>query len=48
MKLLKRILSSSSRADSMDVPDCLSPPIPIIHRSEQVFQIIPYIRTEQK
>ena len=35
--------SSSSRAISTDIPDPLSPPLPIVHRFRQVLMVTPRI-----
>ena len=40
------IKSSSWRAASMDFPDPLPPPVPIVHRSRQVFYATSCISTE--
>ena len=38
-------ISSSCRAASTDIPDLLSPLLPIIHRLRQVFRIISCVLT---
>ena len=38
--------SSSCHIASMDLPDCLSPPVSIVHHSQEVFKAISCIGTE--
>ena len=40
------IISSSCRTISTDIPDPLSPPLPIVHRIRQVLKATPRILTE--
>ena len=40
------ISSSSCRAASTDLPDPLSPPVSIVHRSREIFQATSCIGTE--
>ena len=42
----KYISSSSCRAISIDIPDPLLPPLPIVHRSRQVLRATSHIYTE--